>query len=222
MQNLANLFNQALTTVGHAADVTDPTAKSRSTDLLNLWYSVARRAVFTAAYWPSLRKTARLSLAATRDTGEAWVGTNPPPGYINAYAYPSDMLQPQFMEDYSPFKLGRLGASRVINTNTPNPILNYTVDEENLTLWEPDLYRAVIWSLAGCINMAKNGKMQLTEKLERQTLALISQANVIAANAEDEYFDSIPSFWVGTGFEVPHNAPRYFYPVSTYNLSGLF
>lgn len=222
MQNLANLYNQALTTVGSSADVTDPTMRSRSTDLLNLWYPVARRAVFTAAYWPSLRKTARLSLAASRDTNAAWTASDPSPGFVSAYAYPSDMLQPQFMEDFSPFKLGRIGSTRVIHTNTANPILNYTVDEENLTIWEADLYRAVIWSLAGCINMAKNGKMQLTEKLERQTLALISQANVISANAEDEYFDSIPSFWLGTGFEVPQNGPRYFYPVSTYNLAGLF
>ena len=221
MQNLANLFNQALTSVGHAADVTDPTAKSRSTDLLNLWYPVARRAVFTAAHWPSLRKTARLSLAAERNPDIDWAAADPTPGYLYAYAIPSDMLQPQFLADYTPFKLGRLGATRVINTNVQSPLLNYTVDEENLTIWEPDLYRAVIWSLAGCINMAKNGKMNVTEKLERQTMGLISQANVISANSEDEYFDSIPSFWQNTGFTVPQVAPSYFYPVSTYNLSGL-
>ena len=222
MQNLRNLYNQALTTVGSSGDVTDPAASSRSTDLLNLWFPVARHAVFTAAHWPCLRVIKRLALSATRDTSAAWVDTNPAPSYIYSYASPSDMLQPQFMEDFTPFRMTRVGAEKVLHSNTAEAVLCYTMDDPTPLLWEPDLYRAVVWSLAGCINMAKNGKMNLTEKLERQVLGIISQAAVNAANSDDEYFDSIPSFWMGTGFEVPQLQPKYYYPTSAFSLSGLF
>jgi hypothetical protein len=222
MQNLRNLYNQALTAVGSAADVTNPEGTGRSVDLLNLWYPVARHSVFTAAHWPSLRSIKRLGLAATRDTSATWVDTNPAPGYIYAYAYEADMLQPQYMEDFTPFRITRVGAEKLIHSNTAEAVMCYTRDEAVPSTWEPDLYRAVVWALAACINMAKNGKMNVTEKLERQTLGIISQAAVNSANSDDEYFDAIPSFWMNSGFEVPSSSPRFYYPLSTFNLSGLF
>lgn len=221
MQNLRNLYNQALTAVGSAADVTDPAGKGRSNDILNLWYPVARHAVFTAAHWPSLRKIKRLALAATRDTSATWLDSDPAPGYIYAYATEPDMLQPQYMEDFTPFRMTRVGSEKLIHSNTPNAVMCYTRDEAVPSTWEPDLYRAVIWSLAACINMAKNGKMNVTEKLERQVLGIVSQAAVNAANSDDEYFDAIPAHWMNTGFEVPQQSPRFYYPLQAFNLSGL-
>jgi hypothetical protein len=221
MQNLRNLYNQALTAVGSAADVADPAGTGRSVDICNLWYPVARHAVFCAAHWPSLRSIKRLALSATRDTSATWVDNDPAPGYLFSYAAPSDMLQPQFMEDFTPFRMTRVGAEKVIHSNVPQAILCYTQDDASPLLWEPDLYRAVIWSLAACINMAKSGKMDVTQKLERQVFGIISQAEVNAANSDDEYHEAIPIAWAGTGFEIPNHQPRYVYPVSTFNLGLL-
>lgn len=222
MQDLRNLFNQALTAVGNNADVVDPDGSGRSVDICKLWYPVARHSVFTAAHWPSLRSLKRLALSATRDTSADWIESNPAPGYVYSYACPSDMLQPQYMEDFTPFRMTRVGAEKVIHSNTASAILCYTMDEPVPSTWEPDLYRAVVWALAASINMAKNGKMDITNKLERQVLGIISEAAVNAANSDEEYFNSIPSFWQGTGFQVPQTQPAYFYPTSTFSLGGLF
>lgn len=223
MQNLRNLFNQALTTIGNAPEVTNPEGAGRSLDLLKLWYPVARHAVFTAAHWPCLRVYKRLSLAATRDPDLSWTNADPAPEFLYAFAYPSNMLQPQHMADFSPFRLGRLGSERVVMSNSLTPVLAYTMDDDSPANWDPDVYRCVVWSLAACLNMQKNGKMALTQKLEQQVVAMVDQANENAANADDTYYESIPSFWAGTGFSVPigSQAPRFFYPTSSFSITGL-
>jgi hypothetical protein len=221
MQNLRNLYNQALSTVGADPSVTNPDASSKATDLLNLWYPVARQAVLTAVHWPSVRKIQRLGLAKTRDETLAWANTDPAPGFLYAYAFPSDMLQPQYMEDFTRFQLGRVDAEKLIFSNTPLAILNYTMDDPVPIQWEPDLYRCVIWTLAACVNMAKNGKMALTQKLENQVLDLIGAAAENASNGDDMWFDAIPSFYAGTGFSFPALENRFYYPTSTFRVGAL-
>ena len=220
-QTLQNLFNQALTAVGSAAEVTDPEASTKATNLLNLWYPVARHAILTAFHWPSVRGIKRLALVTERDLAVDWANTAPAPGYTYSYALPSDMLQPQFLEDYSPFKLGRVGTTKLLFSNNPEPILNYTMDEATPLSWEPDLYRCVIWALAASINMAKSGKMAITQKLEGQVVDLLEQAKLNAANADDEYYDAIPSFYSNTGFTLPNTSGRYYYPTATLRLNAV-
>lgn len=220
-QNLRNLYNQALSAVGSDPIVTNPEASSKATDLLNLWYPVAYRAVLTAAHWPSVRAIKRLSLAVTRNTSVEWANTDPAPGFLYAYAVPSDMLQPQYMEDFSRFQLGRVGPEKLIFSNTELAIFSYTMDDPIPIKWEPDLYRCVVWALAACINMSKNGKMAVTQKLEQQVAELISQAAVNSANGDDTYFDAVPSFYAGTGYSIPTMQHRYYYPTSTFRVGEL-
>lgn len=221
MQDLRSLFNQALSTVGSAPDVTDPGKVTRSTELLQLWFPIARKAVFTAAHWPCLRLHARLAQAAVRDENADWVPGNPSPDFLYAFALPSGMLQPQYLDDFSRFELGRIGNDKVLNANNPTPILCYTCDDEIPSRWDPDLYLCVIWALAACINMAKNGKMALTQKLEEQVSDMIKQAATNAANSDDTYFEAIPSTYSGTGFAVPGHQVRFVYPTSSFRVSGL-
>lgn len=221
MQDLRNLFNQALTAVGSAPIVTDPEASGKATAIPQLWYPVARHAVMTAVHWSSLRSTKRLPTAIIRDRDVDWTNTDPLPGYSFAYQLPSDMLQPQYLADYSRFEISRVGSTRVLSTNTEDAILHYTTDEVVPALWEPDLYRCVIWALAACINMAKNGKMAVTQKLENQTLEILSQAAVNVANEQDVYYDSPPTFYAGTGFSFPGQLTRFYYPTSTFRVGGL-
>jgi hypothetical protein len=221
MQNLRNLYNQALSAVGSDPNVTDPAAETKATALLNLWYPVARRAVFTAVHWPSLRAVQRLSLASVRDESLEWANTDPAPGFKYSYAVPANMVQPQYMEDFSRFQLGRVGAENLIFSNTSLPIFSYTMDDEVPVTWEPDLYRCVVWALAACINMSKNGKMAVTQKLEQQVLDLISMAAENAANGDDTYYEAPPSFYAGTGFSFPANQDRFFYPTNTFRVGGL-
>lgn len=221
MQNLRNLYNQALSAIGSDPVVTDPETSTRATDLLNLWYPVARQAVMTAVHWPSVRGIQRLSLAKVRDENLPWANTDPAPGFLYSYAYPSDMLLPQYMEDFSRFQLGRIGAENLIFSNTELAILNYTIDDPVPIKWEPDLYRCVVWALAACINMSKTGKMAVTQKLENQVLELISAAAAGIANSDDTYYDSIPSFYEGTDFAVPRVSARFYYPTTTFRVGSL-
>lgn len=221
MQTLLNLFNQALTAIGNSGGLTDPQVNKVEANLLRLWYPVARHAVFGAAYWDSIRKTKRLGRVAERVQGEAWANGAPAPGFLYSYALPSDLLQPQYMEDFSQFRLGRVGNERVIYSNNPTPILNYTMDDPVPGNWQPELYRCVIWALAACVNMARSGKMAVTQKLEQQVQQLIAEAAQNAANADDTYFDAIPSLYAGTDFSPPMVHNRYYYPTSTFRVEGL-
>ncbi len=221
MQDLRSLFNQALSAVGSAPVVADPEATTKATEVLQLWYPIARRAVFTAAHWPCLRAHARLALAAQRDTALDWQPTDPSPDFAYAFALPNDMLLPQYMADFTRFELGRIGTQKVINSNNLTPILCYTMDDETPSRWDPDLYLCVVWSLAACINMSKNGKMALTQKLEQQVLDMIRDAATNAANSDDTYYDSVPSFWAGTDFRVPGHQTKFIYPTTSFRISGL-
>lgn len=221
MQDLRNLFNQALTAIGGEPTITDPEAPGKATAVLQLWYPVARHAVMTAVHWDSLRATSRLPRLLNRDLEVSWANADPLPGYRFAYQLPSDLLQPQYLADFSRFEISRVGSARVLSTNTEGAILRYTVDEVIPINWEPDLYRCVIWALAACINMAKNGKMAVTQKLENQTLDIIAQAAVSIANGQDVYMDSPPSFYSGTGFSYPGQTARFYYPTSTFRIGSI-
>jgi hypothetical protein len=131
------------------------------------------------------------------------------------------MVQPQFMEDFSPFRLGRVGVERVLFSNNPAPILCYTQDEEVPARWDIDLYRCVIWALGAAINTSRSGKMAVTQKLEQQVLNMVNDAAVGAANSDDRYHEAIPSFYSGTGFSFNTQQPRFVYPTATFNAGSL-
>jgi hypothetical protein len=162
-----------------------------------------------------------LSLVASRNEGLDWTAADPDPDYLYAFAYPENMVLPQYMADFTKFSLGLVGETKVINSNNISPILYYTRDDEDPVRWEPGLYHCVVWSLAACINMAKNGKMALTQKLEQQVVDLIGEAGTNAANADDTYFESVPSFYAGTEFRVPGHQTRFIYPTNSFRISGL-
>lgn len=217
-QTLNALFNQALSAIGHAANVTNPEANSKQTAVLNLWYPVARRAVLTSFHWASVRRAKRLALAKTRNVDADWQDTDPLPGYRYAYALPTQCLRPQYLHDFSRFALSQLGGEKVLNSNCERAILYYTEDVDRPELWEADLYQAIVYALAAAINMAHNGKAQLTQKLEQQVHQLVTLAKVADANEDDEYFEAMPSTWAGSGFSAPSGATRsqFFYPTTSF------
>ena len=221
MQSLGNLFNQALSVIGADPVVTDPNGPGKAQITLRLWYPVARQAVLTAHHWGSVRKIKLLARSGTRNEALDWADGFPAPDYLYAYAVPGDMVQPQYMENYAPFELGRIGSEKVIYSNDTRPILRYTMDDEVTVNWEPDLYRCIIWALGACINMQRSGKMAVTQKLEQQVTDLVAEARMNAANSDDTYVEAIPSFYAGTGFSVPSIQNRFYYPTSTFRLTGV-
>jgi len=165
MQDLVSLFNQALTAVGHPADVTDPEANTKSANLCRLWFAPSRRAVLSAAYWPSARHLASLAVVSTRGLGKVWQAGKPWPGNTHAFALPESCLRPQFLANFSRFSLGNIGEQKVLYSEASTAFLYYTKDEAAPIGWEADLYEAVVMTLAARINMAKSGKLQVSNSL---------------------------------------------------------
>lgn len=221
MQTLTNLFNQALTAVGAKSVITDPTENSREAKLCKLWIPVARRNVFGTFYWPSIRDNSRLALVAQR-AGRAWADGDPPPGYSYGFALPVDCLRPQFLHGYGRFELGQRDGEPCLFSNESQPILAYTKDIEEPGLWEADLYNAVMFSLAAHINLAVNGKLHVTNKLERTVLELVETNSVAFANSESPtYMEGVPSFYHGTGLAVQGGNTGYMYPTQSFRVAGV-
>jgi len=220
MFSKVELFNQALTTVGNASRVSDPDSTTdRSASMCALWFKQAVLAVTSAHHWPCARKIASLSRVKTRDTEADWVDSDPSPGFLYTYAMPSDCVRPQYLSDFSRFELGRTASEKVLYSNQERAILYYSFYEPNLALWDSDFYRAVRLSLAAHINMSASGKLQLTQKLENDVREIIELASVSAANADDTYFESVPSIWAGTGFALPPTPVSFYYPTETFRVS---
>lgn len=220
MQDLVSLFNQALTAVGHPADVTDPEANTKSANLCRLWFAPSRRAVLSAAYWPSARHLASLAVVSTRELGDDWQAGKPWPGNTHAFALPESCLRPQFLANFSRFSLGNIGEQKVLYSEASTAFLYYTKDEAAPIGWEADLYEAVVMTLAARINMAKSGKLQVSNSLSQEARGLIRNAAARIANEEDTYYESLPAHYAETGY-TPTLATRYYYPVSSFNLGAV-
>lgn len=219
MQDLVSLFNQSLSAVGHAADVTDPEANTKSANLCRLWYAPSRRAVLSAAFWPSARKMQSLALKSVREPGDdpqdgqAWFG------FSAAFELPFDCLRPHYLHDYSRFQLGNIGGQKSLMCNTRVAYLYYTQDLNQPQLWEAELYDAIMLTLAARLNMQKSGKIQITNQLRSDAFSLIRQASAMVANEQDTYSDAVPSFYQNAGYSIPQQT-RFYYQPATYNIGA--
>lgn len=220
MQTVRDLFNLGLSAVGHAASVSNPDENTQAASLCRLWFDPARRSVFSAFHWPSIRFAHRLARAKTRDESLDWQNTDPFPGYAYAFALPSEMVQPQYLADFSRFEIGNVGDEQLLFTNNENPLMFYSKDTTDPSRWSPDLYMAVAYAIAANLNMQKSGKDGTTTRLEQRVNSLIDAAATQAANEVDTYFEAIPQQWAGTGFSVPGSTVRYYYPTSSYQVAG--
>lgn len=220
MQTIRDLYNLGLSVVGHTGSVSDPDENTREAALCRLWFSPTRRSVFSAFHWPSIRNAARLARAKTRGSSLSWQNTDPWPGYAYAFALPGDMIQPQYLADFSRFEIGNVGEEQLLFTNSENPLLYFSKDTVDPTKWSPDLYLAIVYALGASFNMQKSGKDNTTQRLEGKVQTLIDSAATQAANEVDTYFEAIPQNWAGTGFSVPLQSVRYYYPTSTFQVAG--
>lgn len=220
MQNLHNLFNQALTSIGHAASVTDPNDRSKASTMCQLWFNPARRAVMAAFHWSSLRVIARPPRVGERPD-DPWQPGDPAPGYAFTHQLPADCLLPQYLAGFERFALGRRNGERVMYSNVAHPILHYTKDCTSPERWDVNLYNAIIYSLGASLNMAYSGKYAITQALERKIFDLITDASITDANSDDEYFEAMPGTLYGTGFTPSIGTPHFIYPTTSFRVAGI-
>jgi hypothetical protein len=142
-----DVFNMAMYHCGTREDIADVNEQSREAEVCRLLYDRVRDHVLRAAYWAAAKGFSRLAVAVERDDTVAWVPTDPEPGFRFAYSVPNDFLYPRFLTSYERFSTGVLNNQSVIFANTEDAILQYTLRQENVALWDANLFMAMSFAL---------------------------------------------------------------------------
>lgn len=207
-----DVFNMAMYHCGTREDIADVNEESREAEVCRLLYDRVRDHVLRSAYWSSAKGFKRLAVVVERDDTLAWAATDPEPGFRFAYAVPNDFLYPRFLTSYERFSTGVLNNQSVIFANTEDAILQYTMRQENVALWDANLFMAMTFALAAYATMPLNGKPQRASNAAQQANNLILEARVANANSEDNQIDTMPSWITARGYAGSAVDSRYFYP----------
>ena len=217
---LTGLFNQAISTAGGEAEITDPTENSREANLCRLWYEVVRDNVVQTGPWPSALANKRLALYKERDTALDWANTDPSPGWLYAYLQPSDLLRPRHLQSFASFTRQSIGNTTYIMANEEDAILHYTKRVEDVSKWDGELYMAVMFSLAAHMSFNLTKKITLQRELQEKAQTLVNAALVNVANEEHYRAEAMPRMLTVRGYEDTPNFVTYSYPYATLNSVG--
>lgn len=216
-----SIYNLALNAVGTRSNVALPSEKSREAEVCRLWFGPVRDRVLRAAPWASTRAWQRLALLKERDSDEAWVATDPEPGFLFAYGVPSDMLAPRFLAGYQRFSMSSYPGNKLaIMTNVEDALLTYTRRQEVIGLWDTALQMAIVYALAAHIAMPLHGKSQRAKNALEQANEFILAAREENANNDMSVVESIPSWILVRGFSGEISDTRYFYPFGNLFTAG--
>lgn len=209
------VYNMAMSELGTFSSLVGTTDERREAELCNLWYPTARKRVLRTAPWSFALGYRRLALQATRDNDADWVVGDPSPGWLFSYGTPNDFLWPRFMTDYRQF----LFAGQTISTNSANPLLAYTRDEDNVSRWDVDFTRAVAFDLAahcapGLVGIAAQPAMF------QQAESIIMAARASASNEQQFMLETTPSWIAARGSSIMSPQQPYLYPPAEYITTG--
>ncbi len=213
MTDLVTIYNRALSIAGTRTSVSAVDENSREAEVCTTWYSLVRDLVLGAAPWNEAKAYSRMSVLKERDTNVAWATDDPEPGYIYAYAAPSDMIRPRYLSSFEPFTRGIYNSvTDSIFTNTKDAILVYTVRQADLDLWRHDLENAVTNALGAAICMPLHGKPDRARFALEQANIRITAAIVANANTDEEQFESVPDWIQARGSALNNPVNRFIYP----------
>lgn len=203
----------ALTHCGSEELVSLPTENSRAAEICNLWYDDVRDYIFRAAFWPSVKGNARLAVLGERDETVDWTAADPDPPWRFAYGVPTDFIAPRFLTNYDRFELSTtFSAVKCIVTNTEEAILVYTRRIDIPNVWDQALKMAIIHALAAQITMPLTGKTDRYRINVEAANSYIDGARVMAANTNENQFDSLPDWITARGTVDTSSRIRFIYP----------
>lgn len=211
-QSLVNLYNMAAQTIGVRGKFITTADKHRAVEVFNLWYDTVRQIVLCAGWWQGTTKAVTLTLSVER-TDTDWVSTDPAPGSQYAYELPADFLHPQYLSTFCHFSISNIGGEKLLSTHEEDPVLIYTADVEDVTLWEHDLYLAVAYALGAFCAATLTGSNAIAARVEGKANELIARAQERSANMFNQPYESVASWHQARGFMGPltQNA-RYIFP----------
>lgn len=212
-QTQTELYNIAAQALGARGNLVSTLGRSRFIDVFNLWLPQVRPLVLKAAHWPSAQKSAALSPTVTRADNVAWAAGNPTPGAKYAFMAPPDMLHPRFLTNFGHFSFSMVDGVKTISTHLPSPILNYTFDQTDIGLWEPELFLVIAKALAAHTAMTLTGKQNLARTAAEDANAMLITARGNAADTQNEPTNAVASWHAARGYYGRPDAPRFVYPL---------
>ena len=231
-QSQVALYNLAISAVGGDYTISATNEESIPAEICELWYENVRQTVLRAAFWQTAKRHVRMTKAAARDsetgydtdTAADWQTSDPEPGWAFSYTLPSNMLRARYLTDFSMFTLGweEEGSHKILSANVGGetaddaPILAYTIDVTDVTLWEPDLYQAIAYGLAGHIAMPLTGKPGKAEMMFTLANGLINEARANTANEMHVMLQQAPGRLQARGYAYQPVLNPYVYPYGNF------
>lgn len=208
-----SIFNMALNAVGTRDDVSAVNEVSREAEVCRLWFEPTRDQVLRAAPWPAAKAHARLAVLATRNETAAWTPDAPDPGFLYAYATPSDMLAPRYSTSFSRFAYSQWQDKNVVMSNEEAMILCYTKKQTLVPLWDIALRIAIAHALAAYIAIPLVGKSSRAQLAQNTANGLILQAREQSANDDNDFLDTVPDWFVARGYGGSAPMSRFYWPL---------
>jgi len=236
MPSAVDVCNNALANIGARSSISSLTEDSPEARACNIQYSTVLGTLLRSAPWNFARKTITLSLLkalpgtpenTSTPTSAVWQPEYPPPGWLYAYAYPSDcaLLRYVLPQPYSGvsgvpiFSNGNYylptpaavpvrfavaadqdsagNPIKIVATNEPQALGIYTYFADNPENWDPIFYNAMQDALAGSIVMPLTGKAALADALLKKANNTIIQARAQDGNEGLTKYDVTPD-WIRT------------------------
>lgn len=215
------IYNMACSSIGAASDIAATDEGSPEAVACNTWYTQVRDQVLGAAYWSSVRATARLAVLAERDNDVDWVSGDPEPGWNYAYARPSDMLRPRYLTTYAQFVLGLRGTNTpALMTNQENALLIYTKRQTEVNVWDADLAEAIAFQLGAHVAIQLTGSRGKRNEAYQLAQEKVTIARVNAANERQHTLEFQASAMVARGYGDSGPMTRFLYPMTDLTLTG--
>ena len=216
-QDKVTLFNLAISGIGARGEkLSSPDEEGVLAEECRLHYEHTRDQVLRAAHWPAAKAYSRIALLKERDDTAAWVPDDPEPGWAAVYQAPVDMLYPRHLSTFERFATGinpsPSGDVSAIFTSAETPILFYTRRQDNLALWDPQLFMAIASALSYNISLASTGKLTWADRALDKANSLISAARVSAANEGQQQIDVLPEWISARGYQGQPSNDFYTYP----------
>jgi hypothetical protein len=207
------IYSAALSAMGGKGRLITLSDNTREREECDIWYAQVRDQVQEAAYWPSSRITARLTLLTTRDQSVDWVSTDPETDFIYKYALPTNCLRPWYLANFEQFMLAfDVTTSKVtLHTNVQDAVLIYAMSQADPAVWTPGQRSATLFGLAAAISFGLTNNRGIEGKNYQIANENIMQARVATANAPTYQLESIPPALAARGFEG-FSEDRFYYP----------
>ena len=209
--DLITLWNSALGAVGHSESVITQDETSREAELCRLWYSTVRDVILRSAPWPSCKKTAALTVNASKSAG-AWAAGDPDPPWLYLYNLPVDYLYPRYISTFERFDITAKDDAPKLLANSDTVVLVYTRKQTVTGAWDAHLWQALIYGLAAHICFPLTGKRNNRAELLNMANTFIREARAMAGNENEDKFENIPEWLAARGYGPPSSVTQYIYP----------